>query len=60
MHLEEAFGMAPTVITYGNKSTVRVTTKYLIDDDRPEVDSIIVAQMFDGLKPYLESDAVAG
>ena len=55
--LEIAFGEAPTVITYGNNSTVRVTTKYLINDDRAEVDSIIVAQMFDGLKPYLDSDA---
>ncbi|MFO7668110.1 MAG: protein translocase subunit SecDF [Bacteroidales bacterium] len=57
-HLKVAFGEDPTVITYGNKSTVRVTTKYLISDDRPEVDSIIIAQMFDGLKPYLKSDAV--
>ncbi|MCD4710619.1 MAG: protein translocase subunit SecDF [Bacteroidales bacterium] len=56
-HLEAAFGVAPTVITYGAKSTVRVTTKYLIDDDRPEVDSIIKAQMFEGLQPYLDSDA---
>ena len=56
-HLETAFGVAPTVITYGSKSTVRVTTKYLIDDDRPEVDSIIKAQMFEGLQPYLDDDA---
>ncbi|MCK4880801.1 MAG: protein translocase subunit SecD, partial [Bacteroidales bacterium] len=56
-HLEAAFGVAPTVLTYGTKSTVRVTTKYLIDDDRPEVDSIIKAQMFEGLQPYLDSDA---
>ncbi|MDX2430117.1 MAG: protein translocase subunit SecF, partial [Bacteroides sp.] len=55
--LEEAFGLTPTVITYGNKSTVRVTTKYLIDDDRPEADSIIVAQMFYGLKSHLPADA---
>lgn len=55
-HLEAAFGETPTVITYGNKRTVRVTTKYLINDDRPEVDSIIKAQMFEGLQPYLESD----
>ena len=55
--LGQVFGEAPTVITYGNKSTVRVTTKYLIDDDRAEVDSIIVAQMFEGLKPHLASDA---
>ncbi len=55
-NLENAFGEAPTVITYGSKNTVRVTTKYLIDDERPEVDSIIKAQMFEGLQPYLESD----
>jgi SecD/SecF fusion protein len=54
--LEEAFGVAPTVITYGTKNTVRVTTKYMIDDDRPEVDSIIKAQMFEGLQPYLDSE----
>jgi SecD/SecF fusion protein len=53
-HLEEAFGEAPTVITYGDRSTVRVTTKHLIDDDRPEVDSIIKAEMFEGLQPYLD------
>jgi len=56
-HLEAAFGVAPTVLTYGSKSTVRVTTKYLIDDDRPEVDSIIKAEMFEGLQPYLDDDA---
>jgi SecD/SecF fusion protein len=57
-HLETAFfGETPTVITYGSKNTVRVTTKYLIDDDRPEVDSIIKAQMFEGLQPFLDSGA---
>ena len=53
--LAAAFGVAPTVITYG--SNIRVTTKYLIDDDRPEVDSIIKAQMFEGLQPFLDDDA---
>jgi len=55
-HLQEAFGEAPTVITYGARNTVRVTTKHLIDDDRPEVDSIIKAEMFTGLQPYLDED----
>ncbi|MGM0472890.1 MAG: protein translocase subunit SecDF [Bacteroidota bacterium] len=54
--LEEHFGEMPTVITYGTRNTVRITTKYMIDDDRPEVDSIIKAQMFIGLQPYLEED----
>jgi len=57
-HLAAEFGEAPTVITFGNKSTVRVTTSYLINDDRAEVDSIIKAQMFEGLQPYLEDDVV--
>jgi SecD/SecF fusion protein len=55
-NLEAAFGEAPTVITYGTKSTVRVTTSYLIDDDRPQVDSIIKAHMFEGLQPFLDSN----
>jgi SecD/SecF fusion protein len=55
-HLTAAFGEQPTVITYGTKNTVRVTTKYLINDERPEVDSIIKATMFEGLQPYLDSD----
>ncbi len=54
--LEGAFGEAPTVITYGSSNTVRVTTKYMIDDDRAEADSIIKAHMFAGLKPYLDDD----
>jgi SecD/SecF fusion protein len=54
--LEEVFGEAPTVITYGTRNTVRITTKHLINDDRPEVDSIIQSQMFEGLQPYLEDD----
>jgi SecD/SecF fusion protein len=53
-----AFGETPIVITYGKKTTVRVTTKYLIDDDQPEVDSIIKAKMFTGLQPLLGDDVV--
>ena len=52
-----AFGEEPMVITYGARNTVRVTTKYMIDDDRPEADSIIRAQMFQGLQPYLDEGA---
>ncbi len=55
-NLETVFEESPTVLTYGNKSTVRITTKYLIDDDRFEVDSIISAMMYTGLQPYLDDD----
>ena len=54
--LAASFGEAPGVITYGAKNTVRVTTKYLIDDDRPMVDSVIKADMYDGLQSYLGDD----
>ncbi|MBN1132504.1 MAG: protein translocase subunit SecDF [Bacteroidales bacterium] len=54
--LTEAFGEQPIVITFGSKNTVRVTTKHMIDDDRPEVDSIIKAKMFAGLQDYIEDD----
>jgi len=54
--LEGAFGEAPTVITYGSSNTVRVTTKYMINDDRPEADSIIKAHMYQGLQPFLDDD----
>jgi SecD/SecF fusion protein len=54
--LSAVFGETPTVITYGTKNMVRVTTKYLINDERPEVDSIIKAQMFKGLQPFLDSN----
>jgi len=51
--LTEGFGEMPIVITYGQKSAVRVTTKYMIDDDRSEADSTVKAIMFDKLQPML-------
>ncbi len=57
-YLAEAFGETPIVLTYGQKNTVRVTTKYLIDDERPEVDSILKANMFSALQPVLSDDVV--
>jgi len=52
--LAEAFGgEMPTVITYGQKSAIRVTTKYMIDDDRPQADSLIKATIYKGLEPII-------
>ena len=47
------FGEDPTVITFGQKNRVRITTKYMIESEEANVDSIIKAKMFDGLQPYL-------
>ena len=44
--------VAPEVKTFGPNSQVKITTKYMIDDNAPEVDSIIQAKLFNGLNSY--------
>ncbi len=44
--------IAPEVKTFGPSSQVKITTKYLIDDNAPEVDSIIQAKLFNGLHSF--------
>ncbi len=51
------FETVPSVITFGSLNKVRITTKYLIDSDAPDVDSIIKSKIFTGIKPLLKSDA---
>ncbi|MCU0370479.1 MAG: protein translocase subunit SecDF, partial [Bacteroidales bacterium] len=54
--LESQFeGNAPEVKTFGPTSQVKVTTKYLINNDGVEVDSIIQRKLFTGLKPFYAS-----
>jgi SecD/SecF fusion protein len=55
--LQTEFGEIPTVITFGEKDMVRITTKFMIDDESNEVDSIIKTKLFHGLQPFLGSDA---
>jgi SecD/SecF fusion protein len=45
-------GNAPEVKTFGPNSQVKVTTKYMINDEGTEVDSIIQNKLFAGLKPF--------
>lgn len=47
-------GMAPEVKTFGPSTQVKITTKYLIDDETPQVDSIIHNKLFAGLKSFYE------
>ncbi len=44
--------VAPEVKTFGSANQIKVTTKYLIDNDGTEVDSIIQSRLFEGLKEY--------
>ena len=52
--LGKEFGEMPGVITFGEKNTIRITTKYMIDSDTPEADSLIKSMLFTGLKPYMK------
>ena len=44
--------VAPEVKTFGPNNQVKITTKFMIDNEAPEVDSIIQAKLFNGLKPF--------
>ena len=41
---------APEVKTYGTNGQVKITTKFLINNDSPAVDSVIQTILYDGLK----------
>lgn len=48
--------VAPEVKTFGSSNQIKVTTKYLINDEGTEVDSIIQSKLFAGLKSYYSTD----
>ncbi len=49
--LTKAFdNITPEVKTFGPKSQIKVTTKYLIDENGPQVDSIIQHRLYNALK----------
>ncbi|WP_256006935.1 protein translocase subunit SecDF [Pedobacter deserti] len=59
--LDEKFGQAPEVKTYGIGNQVRITTSYLIDETGENVESQVEQKLNTGLKslnnPYLIKDA---
>jgi len=48
--LRKSFGEDMEVKTFGPESQVKITTKYLVNDDSPLVDSIIESKLYEGLK----------
>ena len=42
--------MAPEIKTFGANSQIKVTTKFMIESDGPEVDGIIQKKLYEGLK----------
>jgi SecD/SecF fusion protein len=54
--LTKAFdNIAPEVKTFGPTSQIKVTTKYLIDEDGPQVDSIIQHKLYNALKGFYKT-----
>lgn len=53
--LSKQFGEAPEVKTFGGDNQMRITTKYLIEDNTAEADSIVERKIFEGLKPLFKN-----
>ena len=55
--LTEPFGgNIPEVKTYGGNNQVKISTKYLVDNDDANTDSIVEAKLYEGLQPVLGGD----
>ena len=50
--------MPPEVKTFGPASQVKITTKFMIDDDAPEVDGILQNKLYNGLKQYYADQSI--
>jgi len=51
--LTKAFdNQSPTVKTFGSSNQIKIVTKFLINDDRPNVDSVIQVHLYNGLKRF--------
>ncbi len=53
--LIDELGEAPEVKTFGPNSQVKITTRYLIDDDSTEADSLAERRIFDGIAEFYNS-----
>ncbi|MCX6272110.1 MAG: protein translocase subunit SecDF, partial [Bacteroidetes bacterium] len=53
--LRGTFGEEPEVKTFGPDNQVRITTKYMIEENSPVVDSLIDQKLYDGLKAYFKT-----
>jgi SecD/SecF fusion protein len=49
----------PEVKTFGPSKQVKITTKFMIDDESPEVDSIVQSKLFNGLKAFYSDQSLA-
>jgi SecD/SecF fusion protein len=54
--LTAAFGEAPVIKTIGTNNQLDITTSYLIEDNRPRVDSIVEVKLIEGLRNHLPAN----
>jgi len=54
--LSKVFGEAPEVKTFGSDNQIRITTKYLINENTAEADSIVESKLYEGLKTMFKKD----
>ncbi len=54
--LSTQFGEAPEVKTFGGNNQVKITTKYIIDEESEAADSIVESKLFEGLKQFYASN----
>jgi len=51
--LEKPLGKKPTVITFGSERKIRITTRYKIESEDPEVDKELQEIIYNTLKPII-------
>lgn len=50
--LNAEFGESPEVKTFGSSNQVKITTKFMIEEDTQAADSIVEAKIFNGVKGF--------
>ena len=55
--LNKVFNKFPEVKTYGSNEQMEITTDYMVEQEGPAADSIVVNRLFYGLKTFLPADA---
>lgn len=53
--LRNVFGESPEVKTFGPANQVKITTKYMIDDQSILADSLVNLKLFDGVKSFYKT-----
>jgi len=55
---EKGQNVAPEVKTFGPNNQVKITTKFMIESELPEADSIIQSKLYAGLKPFYKDQTL--